>query len=492
MARMRSIELTNFKNVGHGKIEFPSASGKVEGADVVGIYGQNGSGKTAVIEALSTLDRIFRGKTLSAISPDCVRNGCEEAELCLELSVADNALPENQGAAVVFYRVALGRKDDELFVKRERLSFIDCQKEKPRKALLFDHRVEIEDESDAVEFLTAPKTAWAPLLAASSSFATDFAVAERLSNKTGSSFMFSSEFIHALEQFVQELYKKEDVSKSVANGLERTVLPALSAMVELRMFSLNLSVLTTINNAGISLNNLAITPWKDPRSSDDAKVIWLDISKPVVQKKEELKKLEATIETINRVLVSLVPGLALGVKNLGDEMRDDGEAGTRIEVVSQRNGCTLPFRCESEGVKKIVSILGLLISVYSNENCCVAIDELDSGIFEFLLGEILEVLSEHGKGQIIFTAHNLRPLETLPPRSLVFTTTNPDHRYIGFTGLKKTNNLRDQYLRAINLGGQPEIIYEPTSKYEIDSAFFEAGCLEGELCDGEDELRGES
>ena len=42
-------------------------------------------------------------------------------------------------------------------------------------------------------------------------------------------------------------------------------------------------------------------------------------------------------------------------------------------------------------------------------------------------------------------------------------------------GIKENNNLRSTCLRAIDLGGQKEEIYEPTSKYEMASAFRKAG-----------------
>lgn len=122
----------------------------------------------------------------------------------------------------------------------------------------------------------------------------------------------------------------------------------------------------------------------------------------------------------------------------------------------------------------------LLIDVYAKPSVCVAIDELDSGVFEFLLGELLQVLQEHGAGQLIFTAHNLRPLEVLNHGSLIITTTNPDRRYIKFHGSRAGNNLRSQYLRAVNLGGQPETVYEPTSKFDIDSAFHDVSFPEPE------------
>ena len=47
------------------------------------------------------------------------------------------------------------------------------------------------------------------------------------------------------------------------------------------------------------------------------------------------------------------------------------------------------------------------------------------GVFEYLLGEMLNIISEKGKGQLIFTSHNLRPLETIDKGFIAFTTTNP-------------------------------------------------------------------
>ncbi len=109
----------------------------------------------------------------------------------------------------------------------------------------------------------------------------------------------------------------------------------------------------------------------------------------------------------------------------------------------------------------------------------VAIDELDSGIFEYLLGEILRIISEKGNGQLIFTSHNLRPLETIDKGFIAFTTTNVNNRYIRFSNVKNNNNLRDFYYRDIILGEQDEPVYETTNNYEIALAFREAGDISG-------------
>lgn len=109
----------------------------------------------------------------------------------------------------------------------------------------------------------------------------------------------------------------------------------------------------------------------------------------------------------------------------------------------------------------------LLIVVYNNSSITVAIDELDSGIFEYLLGELLRIISEKGKGQLIFTSHNLRPLETLDKGFIAFTTTNPENHYIRMTNVKENHNLRDFYYRDIVLGEQSEVVYEETNNYAL-------------------------
>ena len=98
------------------------------------------------------------------------------------------------------------------------------------------------------------------------------------------------------------------------------------------------------------------------------------------------------------------------------------------------------------------------------------IDELDSGIYEYLLGECLEVMQDKAKGQLIFTSHNLRPLEILENDSLLYTTVNPENCYIKSSYIKNTQNTRLSYLRTIKLGGQKEKLYNETNIYEMELA----------------------
>ena len=135
----------------------------------------------------------------------------------------------------------------------------------------------------------------------------------------------------------------------------------------------------------------------------------------------------------------------------------------------------IPIRMESNGIIKIISILHALIQAFANPSICLAIDELDAGVFEYLLGELLDIFNKSAKGQMIFTSHNLRALEMLDKDSVMFSTTNPDRRYIRMKNVKTSNNLRDTYLRGITLGGQDEVIYEETDSLKIARAFRKAG-----------------
>ena len=130
---------------------------------------------------------------------------------------------------------------------------------------------------------------------------------------------------------------------------------------------------------------------------------------------------------------------------------------------------------ESEGIIKIISILNALIQAFAYPSICLIIDELDAGIFEYMLGELLDIFNKNAKGQLLFTSHNLRPLEMLEKESIMFSTANPEKRYIHLKNIKPSNNLRDVYLRGITLGGQDEVIYETTDSLKIARAFRKAG-----------------
>lgn len=139
-------------------------------------------------------------------------------------------------------------------------------------------------------------------------------------------------------------------------------------------------------------------------------------------------------------------------ENWWKELMRDGREGKRVQLVSKRDGREIPLSCESEGIKRIVSFLNLLILMFNDSSVTVVIDEFDAGVFEYLLGELTSVVSEHGRGQLIFTSHNLRPLETIDRGFIAFTTASPRNRYWRMSNVKPSSNLRDFYYAILSWG----------------------------------------
>ena len=236
-----------------------------------------------------------------------------------------------------------------------------------------------------------------------------------------------------------------------------------------------LFVINTTNTGLISMNALPLAFNYAEKETSAIGNILIKLNEPSLIPESALDIVRKVIKCMNVVLKQLVPGLEISIKDMGSQLYPNGTSGHRIQLMSDKNSREIPLQYESEGIKKLISVLQLLIAIYNKPSMTVAIDELDSGVFEYLLGEILRILAEKGNGQLVFTSHNLRPLETLDKCFIAFTTTNPQNRYIRMSNVKATNNLRDFYYRDIILGEQSEPVYEPTNNSEIAMAFREAG-----------------
>ena len=70
IVRLTGIKLKNFKNVKYGELDFCNRR-KEYNASILGLYGQNGSGKTALIEALQILKYLLCGKEIPELFTFC-------------------------------------------------------------------------------------------------------------------------------------------------------------------------------------------------------------------------------------------------------------------------------------------------------------------------------------------------------------------------------------------------------------------------------------
>ena len=118
--RLSGVTLKNIKNVRQGTIEMPLADCKeneICKAEILGIYGQNGSGKTAIVDALFFIQHIMIGRELDQSIIDYIDIDSDSAEINTEFRIyMDNILYE------VGYHVCLGKSNSEVWIEREYLN----------------------------------------------------------------------------------------------------------------------------------------------------------------------------------------------------------------------------------------------------------------------------------------------------------------------------------------------------------------------------------
>lgn len=483
MIRLTSLELRNFKNIEKGNMGLSSwnAERSFPGSDIIGIYGQNGSGKTSVIQALAILKDIFIGGSISRSAVDCVSKKLDDEKTeDARIRIKGVKFEDTSRSAVYEFTYTatiaeansrIAETDKGPVITAEEITIKKFGGKESKHTLMA-----YAGGEDSWDCEIRPKTAWKNIFASNERIRTELAVEQRLALKDHSSLIFSNDFFMLLWKVCQQDDAVRDNTTQKEPG---NIIQLYELITSIKMFAISdFAIVDTTRYAISIMNHLKMSTHEgEYRDLADASFD-VNLLEPNDLEPSQLDALNSTLKKMNPVLTALVPGLSLSLYRFGQSLGNDGKPVERVQITCVRDGVALPLRCESEGIKKLVSILMLLIDVYAKPGACVAVDELDSGVFEFLLGELLQVLKEHGRGQLIFTAHNLRPLEILDKGSLYFTTTNPNNRYIKFRGSRERSNLRNQYLRAINLGGQPETVYEPTNSFDIDGAFYDAGFLE--------------
>ncbi|MFF6017563.1 AAA family ATPase [Lysinibacillus fusiformis] len=437
--KIKKIKLKNLRNVRHGEVTLAVSFESFLQANVVGLYGQNGSGKTTIVDAFGLLKTLISGWLAEVKLPPqekrLILAGEDTASLDFEFLV------ENQfGTFFVHYYVELQEDQHRLYTTLERLTYRENDKGKRSKVLMA-----MTEKGIQIRNLNLPDL--------SEQARIQLLVIQQLARKEYRSFLFHKD----LKPLLQERLTEQEIQliKNIAVDFNRD--------------------LHVVNNQNIApLFEERIMPFSIHLEKTRGQIPY-DLKGPALLPEDEFYALCEVIEQSNRVLAAIIPGLTIKINIITKQTMDDGGQGIRFEFLSQRGEQELPLRTESEGILKIISILSVLIAVYNNPNACVVIDELDSGVFEYLLGELLKVIDEEGKGQLVFTSHNLRVLEVLAIKNLWFTTTNENHRYMQLKGIKEINNARDVYLRAIQLGGQDEEVYKETKTFKIKRAFRKAG-----------------
>lgn len=431
--KLAKLTIKNIKNVAFGQVDFRT---KENFLNVVGVYGQNGSGKTTLVDALGLLRDIFSGNELPTSFMGMI-NLDQPAEISLETEVIHD---KKITYSVTVERKATHKGGDILQITKENIQTQLLKKYQKKQTLV---------DFDANELTRLAK------------FNLNLDVVTVLADVSlndSKSFLFHPTF------------KKIIAGKK---GLEKLQ----AAMGDLESLGHNLKIYTAEYSGLIAAN--IITPVGIHYSEGPQEIRGLLPFDMTIHGNFFPEKVvpiyKRVVEQINSILPQIIPGLTLALNEQEARLGENNEREVRLEFVAQRGGKQFSLIYESDGIKKIIGLLTYFVEAYSNPNIVAVIDEFDAGIYEYLLGELIAIFSTGAKGQLIFTSHNLRILEVLDPSKIIFSTTNPNNRYIRMKNIKKTNNLRDTYLRAIQLGGQDEPLYDGKSAAAIRLSLMKAG-----------------
>ena len=460
--RIKKVVLDNFKNVGHGEIvlncgrEFVSQGTE---SDILGIYGQNGSGKTSFVEALAILKSLMRGAPVPIIYVESVAVGadCAKLEFVFDIQYPNGLVREatysfNMGIEpltkdeIYEYSSKFNRlpdKDNKVVIYNEKFSLI--WEDASKRQLIID------TSSEEVPF--TPDTKRKELIGTEMQILGALKFIKQSARENSKSFIFT-----------------KDVFEILANKNSNSI--PFMVLTELRYFAHHCFYVIDTKSSGLIRLNFALPVYTKRREK-----ILFDSTSKIDVVADVFDEIKLEIENISCVLEQLVPGLTLKLELKEGEHRlsRTGKPIVTAELKASRDGVDLPLHYESDGIRKIISVLGLIIEAFNHPSVTVAIDEFDAGIFEYLLGEILQAFEESGKGQFIFTSHNLRPLEVINKKFLCFTTTSPKNRYIRLKNISATNNLRDTYFREIVLCEQEEEIYKKTKRFKMVAALKKVG-----------------
>ena len=123
---------------------------------------------------------------------------------------------------------------------------------------------------------------------------------------------------------------------------------------------------------------------------------------------------------------------------------------------------SIPSRLESDGTRRILNQFDTIIGSLLGET--VILDEIDNGIHDVLMKNIIMSIKDEITGQLIITTHNTLLLEILPKENIYILSTdyngNKTINSIKDYGIKiqKNNNARDLYFKGV-FGGIPTTNY---------------------------------
>jgi AAA15 family ATPase/GTPase len=459
--RINKISLWDFKNVSHGTINFNAERLlRDEKSHCMGLYGQNASGKTVLVEALGVLKQVMSGNELPPHLLSYIAHGKNECSMEVEFVMIDDSY-NFSGTAKYGFTMARHKDPNENNEKPKIIAKISNEKLQAGwmwdgKLTKMQRAIETNEMCELRMDLKKKKE----LFGSGPLVLKELDEQRILTLNTSRSFIFANQTRNIMRKNREE--NENIFALNIGIMINELKVYAIQSLYVIEEQADKKDNFHMVINAGTK-NKL---PWG----------IYDLLNKAVSMPQESAKDIKRLLPSVNLVLSCIAPGFSIKC-DVEKSSLDKNDNHYKVELFSHRKNISkIPIKNESVGIKKIVSLITLFIEVYNNPGFTLVIDELDASIFEYLLGDLLDIFMNHGKGQLLFTSHNLRPLEKLQDCFVWFTTIDPNNRYTQLSKkAKATNNLRNMYIRAVHLEYEDGKLYNGASKYELARSLRKAG-----------------
>lgn len=420
---IKSIEIKNFKTIKDSKIEFKR--------NLSAIYGPNGTGKTAIIEVLDIMKSYFINPFMKCETLEKkILKGISIGEKNLIIDIIFSIDEFDYKILVKFNKYT----DDSLYVSREELSFKETNSKRK-----FKNIVKIVNNENLLS----------PEIYIENSTKNNFDILEKsiLSHIEGGAKRFINDFAN-LSSYLSLIMKYSNIKDIEKFSVPEKLSLVMTHFSKIEKIFLDMVIITLEEQALYNLNLLIPMNIHTNKVHGTLAVNYRDsIGNIYTEKEAEI--LEETVKEINSIFSTIIPNSKLSTERKITSLEGE-ELKVGVNIYVEREGRKLLLDQESTGVIKLVSLLSIILYYIKDKNAIVAIDEFDIHIFEYLLALFLEKVALYAKGQLIFTAHNLLPMEKLDKESIIISTKDEKKgvSYVYLKGASVTTNLRQKYLRS--------------------------------------------
>lgn len=384
------IKVKNFRLFKDMDFDFTEKANKAK--NVVVIYGENGAGKSSITDLFSflhdSITTIASGQILSSMFARLGKNAPSQEEIDsvfhdlnrdIKSLIGDNKrIGSNKELMEIVYSFSL---DDKLGTYR--LSFSDDR-------LVFES-LDFQVNERGINVFSLSNDGNVNAILNKTVFK-DGEVKDKLMDAIRQKFGIHS-FLAILFDLVNE-----SNSDYIESGVGRSVLTILSFF----------SSLIVYGDRGAAFTKIGFSPEASLHLISDPTDSYLS--------KESARYLERTTRALSLYLKSMYSRIEK-VEIVKNEAEPNGRYGFFfIERGLDGKTIRIPFEEESTGTKNVVRLFVSLFAASSGYT--VIIDEIDEGIHDVLMRDIMESIIGDIDGQLIITTHNTLLMKTVSPKSI--------------------------------------------------------------------------